>query len=319
MSTKPVCVYCKGPHSSLYCNGVTDPKMRLDIVKKERLCFNCLGNHKAAHCNSKNRCKSCHKKHHSSLCGSDNAPPPVLPKTNPALQTSSSQSTEASQSTLNPSSQSFVPTQPVGNYTTTTQSLVSNKDYGPTCLLKTAIAFVRTNNRRVTANILFDEGAQRSFVTQALADKLDSEPHCRENLSISSFGGDTTSKYQVDTIRLMLETNDGDVAISALVVPQIAAPVQNFVNPTLHALPHLRDLQLAHPVGYSEKFHISLLIGVDHYWEIVGNHIVRGTGPVAMESKLGYLLSGPLPTQEEPPVTHAYINTSSQSGMFRLP
>ena len=104
----------------------------------------------------------------------------------------------------------------------------------------------------------------------------------------------------------MLETNDGDVAILALVVPQIAAPVHNFVNPTLHALPHLRDLQLAHPVGSSEKFHISLLVGVDHYWEIVGNHIIRGTGPVAMESKLGYLLSGPLPIQDKPPVTHAY-------------
>ena len=211
MSTKPVCVHCKGPHSSLYCNGVTDPKMQLDIVKKERLCFNC--SHKAAHCNSKNRCKSCHKKHHSSLCGSDNAPPPVLPQTTPALQTSSSQSTEASQSTLNPSPQSFVPTQPVGNHTTTTQSLVSNKDSSPTCLLKTAIAFVRTNKRRITTNILFDEGTQRSFVTQALANKLDSELHRRENLS---FGGDITSKYQVDTKRLMLETNDGDVAISAL-------------------------------------------------------------------------------------------------------
>ena len=95
--------------------------------------------------------------------------------------------------------------------------------------------------------------------------------------------------------------------------------MQNFVDPTLHALSHLRDLQLAYPFGYSEKFHILLSIVVHHYWEIVGNHTVRGPGPVAMESKLGYLLSGPLPTQEEPPVTHAYINTSSQSGMFRLP
>ena len=104
----------------------------------------------------------------------------------------------------------------------------------------------------------------------------------------------------------MLETNDGDVAISALVVPQIAAPVQNFVNPTLHTLPHLRDLQEAHPVGSSETSHISLLISVDYYWEIVGNHIIRGTGPVAMESKLGYLFSGPLPIQDKPPVTHAH-------------
>lgn len=37
----------------------------------------------------------------------------------------------------------------------------------------------------------------------------------------------------------------------------------------------------------------SLLIGVNHYWDIVGNGIIRGPGPVAVSSKIGYLLSGP--------------------------
>ena len=49
-----------------------------------------------------------------------------------------------------------------------------------------------------------------------------------------------------------------------------------------------------------EKLDISLLIGVDHYWKIVGNHIVRGKGPTAMQSKLQYLLLGPLLLQSEP-------------------
>ena len=42
------------------------------------------------------------------------------------------------------------------------------------------------------------------------------------------------------------------------------------------------------------QFDISLLIGVDHYWKIVEDHIVRRDGPTAVQSKLGYLLSGPL-------------------------
>ena len=91
----------------------------------------------------------------------------------------------------------------------------------------------------------------------------------------------------------------GDVRISALVVPQIATPIQNFVTSDLHNLTHLRGLKLAHPVSSKEKLDISLLIGVDHYWEIVGNQIVWGKGPTAMQSKLGYLLSGPLPLQSE--------------------
>ena len=42
----------------------------------------------------------------------------------------------------------------------------------------------------------------------------------------------------------------------------------------------------------NESFEISLLIGADHYWDIVQDHIIRGNGPTAMQSKLEYLLSG---------------------------
>ena len=44
----------------------------------------------------------------------------------------------------------------------------------------------------------------------------------------------------------------------------------------------------------AENFEISLLIGADFYWDLVGDHIIRGDGPTAMSSKLGYLLSGPV-------------------------
>ena len=58
---------------------------------------------------------------------------------------------------------------------------------------------------------------------------------------------------------------------------------------------YLKDLTLAHPImKENSQFDISLLIGVDYYWNIVEDHIVRGDGPTAVQSKLGYLLSGPL-------------------------
>jgi len=303
VSAKPVCVYCKGPHSSAQCNVVVDVKARLDVVKREKLCFNCLGSHRAMYCNSKNRCRLCHKKHHTSLCGMDN--PPISgprqqtqpPQTSQPLQDTPIAS-QAPQSSLNPASNSFIPTQPVANYTTTAQPLLDVK-HSPQCLLKTAIALVRFGNKRISANILFDEGAQRSFVTETLASRLDAKPHRKENLSISSFGGSTSRNNQVSLINFVLETTQGDVKISALVVPKIAAPIQNFVNSDLRNLAHLQGLTLAHPVSSIEKFEISLLIGVDYYWEIVGNHIVRGRGPTAMQSKLGYLLSGPLSAPPE--------------------
>ena len=43
---KRSCIYCSRPHIPSLCKAVTDPQKWLDIVKQERLCFNCLAHHK---------------------------------------------------------------------------------------------------------------------------------------------------------------------------------------------------------------------------------------------------------------------------------
>ena len=84
------------------------------------------------------------------------------------------------------------------------------------------------------------------------------------------------------------------VPLSALVVPTIAVPVTNPLTTDVFSLPHLKGLPLAHLVTMAENFEISLLVGTDFHWDLVGDHITRGDGLTAMSSKLGYLLSGPV-------------------------
>ena len=36
------------------------------------------------------------------------------------------------------------------------------------------------------------------------------------------------------------------------------------------------------------------LIGADYYWDIVDDQVIRGQGPTALQSKIGYLMSGRL-------------------------
>ena len=85
------------------------------------------------------------------------------------------------------------------------------------------------------------------------------------------------------------------IPLSVLVVPKIAAPLQCVTTSRIRELPYLQGLNLAHPITkVNSQFDISLLIGVDYYWKIVEDHIVRGDGPTVVQSKLGYLLSGPL-------------------------
>ncbi|XP_069115378.1 uncharacterized protein [Argopecten irradians] len=160
-------------------------------------------------------------------------------------------------------------------------------------LLKTAIAPVCVNGQCVQSNILFDEGAQRSFVTQELADKLQMETTGKETINISGFGqvGDKVRHLSSGTVYLQTNTRE-KIPVKVLVVPTIAVPL-NSNRKHIAKLPHLKGLKLAHPVSADETFEVSLLIGADHYWDIVQDKVVRGKGPIAVKSKIGYLLSGP--------------------------
>ena len=250
---------------------VTDPKERLAIAKRDGLCFNCLGRHKASRCSSKFTCRECKKRHHTSLCQS--FPTAEVPPQN-------------------------MPDQPTANKQqalTTVASIPLSATYTSVCVLKTAIAQVSSPTTTTEGNILFDEGAQRSFVTQKLADELQLQPTHSETISVSLFGAQVSSSRRLEVASMFVHTLNGSrIPISVLIVPQLAAPIRNSVRACLRDIPYLQRLSLAHPVTGDENFEISILIGADYYWHFIQDNIVRGDGPMAVQSHLGYLLSGPL-------------------------
>ena len=275
---EPVCVFCKGGHKAIKCNVVTDPKERLAIVKRDKLCYNCLARHKASRCSSRFTCKECKKRHHTSLCQSfavEQAPPQNTPD--------------------QPSQQALT-------------TVASTPTYFRVCLLKTAIAQVSSPTVTTEGNILFDEGAQRSFITQALAKELQLQPTHRENISVSSFGAQVSSSRNMEVASVFIHTLSGSqISISVLIVPQLAAPIQNAVRTCLRDIPYLQGLPLAHPVTGDENFDISILIGADYYWQFIQDNIIRGNGPTAVKSHLGYLLSGPLPLPKPIKTTNLHV------------
>ena len=95
-----------------------------------------------------------------------------------------------------------------------------------------------------------------------------------------------------------------------LVVPFIATPLQNTCRISVANLPYLHDLQLAHPFTSEPEFKISWLVGADHYWDIVGDHVIRGNGPTAVASKLGYLLSGLIQPVSQSTTTNVMMVTN---------
>ena len=176
------------------------------------------------------------------------------------------------------------------------------------CLLKTAVAKVTSQNRCIETNILLDEGSQRSFITEELACILGLQPYSKELITISPFGTKHPTCRHLNISRVTLLTRSGEeLLLSVLVVPFIATPFQNCTSLDLSELPHLQGLQLAHPFSSDNEFAISLLVGADYYWNIVGDKVICGSGPTAVESKLGYLLSGPIQQR------HPYTMTTSVS------
>lgn len=261
---KKSCLFCTGSHSENECKEVVDHEKRSNIIKEKKLCFNCFGPHRIAVCQSKYTCKHCHRKHHSSLCTKNN-------------NTEGKSSTERQEKP-----------------DTETSMMYTASEARSTVLLKTAVSPVVYGNISLDTNILFDEGAQRSFITQELAAKLNVNKEGSESLCISTFGDTTKKVRNLDKTTVYLRSTEGElIPIKVLIVPDIASPIQNHSVKSTH-YPYLRGLQLAHPGTSEEHFEISLLIGGDFYWDIVQDRVIKGNGPTAVSSRIGYLLSGPI-------------------------
>ena len=178
---KGKCTYCKGPHSSYNCNVITDCQQRWSMIKRERLCFNCLGNPKPSTCTPRYRCHKCKGKHLTSLCsrehsprGTATAPPaPTVPTNTP--QDTSEPSTSSVHATL----------APITDPTPAASFPISG---GQISLLKTAISIVNTEHIYCEANVLLDEGTQRSFITYAPSNQLGVPLLKSESISLSAFG-----------------------------------------------------------------------------------------------------------------------------------
>ncbi|VDI18186.1 Hypothetical predicted protein [Mytilus galloprovincialis] len=160
---KKACTFCEGDHFSNDCTDVAEHERRIAIIKEKKLCFNCFGKHRVSDCSTKYDFRICHRKHHTSIC-----------KNNITQQSEDKDTTETSML-----------------YTSASQET-------STVLLKTAVAQVMSVNNTAETNILFDEGAQRSFITADLATKLNVQKEGSENLNIVSFGNKTSCIRNLD-------------------------------------------------------------------------------------------------------------------------
>ena len=90
--------------------------------------------------------------------------------------------------------------------------------------------------------------------------------------------------------------NGRRVELVFLSVPLICEPLTS--QPILYAnenYAHLADLDLADSACGDDRLDIDILIGSDHYWRLVTGEVIRkDNAPTAINTKLGWALSGPV-------------------------
>ena len=86
-----------------------------------------------------------------------------------------------------------------------------------------------------------------------------------------------------------LQTEAETIPVAVL----IAVPLKTYPS-NMKNMRHLAGPKLAHPAMNDEYIEFMVLIGADYYWSAVQDKVVRGNGPTAADSKIGYLLSGPI-------------------------
>ena len=174
VSKKKNCTCCKGPHTPSTCNVIAEPSKRLEIVRQQNLCFNCLAYQKVSQCNSKYRYRKCSRKHHTSFCTHKS-------DTTPQSNNGANQNRNSTLGTNNTMTTTTMTT--IASNATTSLHVAGDN----VCLLKTAVANVYANDTcpGMEATILLDEGSQRSFPTEGLATNLKVQTHHTEDICLA--------------------------------------------------------------------------------------------------------------------------------------
>ncbi len=308
-----ICSFCQQEHPSASCFVVTDIDARKQILKKQGRCFLCLKrNHLARDCESKFSCKHCSGKHHVSLCY----------KSRQGVATYSRQSLATRRGEVQNSNQPF---DSLGKEQTTELTDTRTRDEKSakfntketrnyhvcsqdSVLLQTAKAKVGVGNNRLSTEVrvIFDSGSQRSYLTERVRNKLRTPIGRKESLRIKTFGEcETELTASCESVNIGV----GDISgrfrtqIEAFVVPVICAPLGNQeIDRAQVEFQHLSDLNLADNNEGDGVAEIDLLIGADQMGKFFTGQIRRGesgTGPIANETTLGWVLSGPVPSRNK--------------------
>ena len=269
--------------SALFTTNIAERKK---LLIKFGICFYCINKgHRARDCKVVVKCKNCRGSHNTWLCDTN-------------LQQPSGGNSDQP-STVNTPSSLLVGT----------ESRIT---------LQTAQALI-TGNVQGRVRVLFDSGSHKTFVTAKAASNYGLEILRREWVTISTFGEKTREAGLREVVQfdvMPLQANCS-LRLEAYVVPVISNISNEHVEVVKNDFPHLRDLWFSDVCRTKDELEIDLLIGSDYLWEFQKGRTVRGEPekPIAVETELGRVLSGPSRKKEPDSRQEVVVNFVAQDNI----
>lgn len=262
-TTRP-CVYCaERGHSPHGCVKKSQEE-RAVIISQGRRCWNCLSDeHQNKNCTAPSRC-NCGKRgrHSPSLCG-------VVP---PWRYRGGRQNGGTSVRGI-----------------AEVASMVTAEGLGVTYLSTVELELPDKWNRPLKVRFLLDNAATHTYGVQKTIDKLPvTQREGTIDMAVSTFSG--VRRLSARVVELQLP---GNTSISLAVTDHICEPLQG--QPLdQSSIRELESYQLADKACVvGGPLPIDILVGVDNYWKLVTDKVVRlSSGVVIMSTLFGWVLSG---------------------------
>ena len=300
-SLVPYCSYCSKQHASASCSIVTDITARRAILRRKGNCFLCLrSGHIIKQCESQYKCQKCGGHHHISICEENAIKPPV-----PGGKTSQQNESVGNHQSNQPQ------TKLETAQGTQTESSIIYVESNTAVLLQTAESLVgkvgSVMKAKHKARIVFDSCSQRSYISNRLSYTLNLETVESENLLIKTFGDEPPKVLACNRVKFAVTDTEGnEIVMDAYSVPTICSPISNqSIKVALEEYPHLHGLKFADnpSMPTDGDVEVEILIGADYYWKFVTGTTKRGgkPGPVAVLTRLGWVLSGPVIQENQGP------------------
>ncbi|XP_068229312.1 LOW QUALITY PROTEIN: uncharacterized protein [Palaemon carinicauda] len=269
-----MCSFCAKKHKSENCYGVLElsGKERGEKIRSLGLCFKCLkSGHMSRDCKARTRCTKCNGAHSTLMCG-------VRLEMN--LKKEESEAKEGAFGSDKPGD----------------VALLTGQGGNCTILQTAKVQVSGSDGTVVTAQVMFDNGADRSYISSKFVKKCKPQWITSAPMPYSSFGGHSSGKNEHRNVyELKLWDSDKKVVrIIAAEIPRICQPLVRPIVPdsVLNSFSHV---VLADDYHHDSPIEIDILIGLDFYWTLISpvdafqiNHVV------AMKSLFGYVLSGRL-------------------------